>query len=337
MGLFLVFTISSCAYLPINSATSVAKIEQLIEQRRFGQAQTLISEVPLNAPDYSVLIALQKNIEAQAAAYEKLTLEEAGKLEQQGQWYLAMELYQQGQKNLAGSARMKAAEQALQGKIDARVAALEFDLLMAKGEWLRQQLSYQSNLARLSPSQWLTGMKRGVIQRESKKVAEELNIFGHRAMDQGDFSLADSIFGLTLQLHPDPEIEAARTALGQKRRQAVVNNKRDTRRDLSISMEQALTEERLGEASRLAKQIKTLGKLSQNEQEVIQKLNLMIRQKVNANMELGVSHYGSGEYSRAIAAWQDVLDLEPDNSDATEHIARAERVLEKLQSLRENR
>ena len=98
-----------------------------------------------------------------------------------------------------------------------------------------------------------------------------------------------------------------------------------------------MTVERLCKASRIANQIEALGKLNDKEQEIIQKLGQIIRQQVNENMELGVAHYGQGEYLQAISAWRDVLVLEPSYSEATAHIARAERVLEKLKRLRQNK
>jgi tetratricopeptide (TPR) repeat protein len=332
----MVFAASGCTYVQNSSSTSLVKIEQLIEQKRYGQAQAILSQIPETEPDYSVVVDLQKRARTQASAYEKLTLKEGKELERRREWHLAMQRYQLGLKNLLHSAKISAAQEALQNKIDTRVAEVEFDLLMARGEWLIRQLSYQTQLSRLLPEHWLAGFRQDGVKRDARHVAEELGSFGRRAMEQDNFSLADQIFQLSLQLHPDAEIEATRKALGTRKRQAVAKDEKDTRKGLSNSLQRAMTEERLGEASRLANQIEAQGKLNDQELEIIQKLGQIIHQQVNENIELGVAHYSQGNYLHAISAWQEVLALEPNNSEATAHIARAERVLKKLERLRQN-
>ena len=78
----MVFAASGCTYVPNSSSTSPVKIEQLVEQKRYGQAQAILSQIPETVPDYSVFLKLQKRARTQAAAYEKLTLKEGKELEQ---------------------------------------------------------------------------------------------------------------------------------------------------------------------------------------------------------------------------------------------------------------
>ena len=256
---------------------------------------------------------------------------------EQGEWYQAQLHYQQALKKLLESKKLQAAQDELQLKIDARVAALEIELLMARGEWLKQRLTVQTKLSPLLPRKSFAAWRHEAVKKEGKKVAAELGLVGKRAVQQGEFSLAAQSFDLALELHPDPVIEEARKALSNKKRRAIVKNKKDALKALSISLQEALNERRLGEASVIAIQLEKQGSPNEEEQRLIQQLNRDIRKQVIEELELGAGHYGRGQYTQAISAWSNVLALEPDNTEAAIRIRRAKRVVQKLRQLSEDK
>jgi len=60
-----------------------------------------------------------------------------------------------------------------------------------------------------------------------------------------------------------------------------------------------------------------------------------IRENVNQGIELGRKLYSQGQVEQALAVWNKLRDLDPDNENLLSHIDRAERVLEKVKKLRE--
>ena len=329
----LVLLATGCTNLPGNLSTGPEKVAQLVEQQRYGQAQAVLSQVPETDPNYAELQTLRKSVDKQAAAYQRNTLEEGKKLEQRGDWYEAQQHYQRALNNLQESKKIKAAQDALQLKIDARVAALEIDLLMAKGEWLKQGLNIRTKISRLLPRKRFQSWRHGSVQKEAEQVAAELGVLGNRVVDQGDFSLAEQMYTLALELHPDPAIEEARKALRDKKRRAIVRNAQAEHKALLISLQEALSQDQLGKAAAIATRLEKRGTLTKEEQKLIQQLDRDIRTQVNKELELGTRHYSRSEYKEAVSAWNKVLTLEPDNTEAANRIERANRILEKLRQL----
>jgi len=359
---FFLSTTSGCAYLTARSDGVAEKIDTLVEQQQYGRVQQILASVPASHPDYSHLSALPGEIEKLAETYQQQALIEGKRLEQQGQWLLARERYQQALRKLPDSEKLKAAQQALQLKQSAKEAALEFDLMMARGEWLKHNLVIQRELARITPSNWFReGRYEGVL-REAKRLAEELGRHGARALEQGDLPRADRVSNLALQLYPGPAIEEIRQALvreqqalaqeqqaladqqrqsqeadQQRKQQAIVQSQKDVRQTIRASLQHALGQNSLSEALLIANQLEQLGELNTEEQQLMQQLARLVQQQVESDMNLGIEHYGQGDYQEAITLWRNVLALEPGNEQAADRIERAERILEKLQRLRDEK
>ena len=63
-------------------------------------------------------------------------------------------------------------------------------------------------------------------------------------------------------------------------------------------------------------------------------LQKVVDVKVSQLFEEGVSAYSRGHFERAARDWRTVLSLEPNHQQAKENLDRAEKVLEKLETLR---
>ncbi len=351
----LITFVQGCAYISARSSNLLEKIDLLVEQQYYGQAQAILSKVPTSHPDYSQVLVLTETVDKQAKAYEQQALAEGDELEQAGRWQVAIEHYEQALSLLPSSEPLTQALQALQLKRDQRVATLELNQLIAQGEWLRQRDLTREELMLITPSSWFKARRQEDAQRESKKVAVALGKEGELALAQGELLRAQKILDLAWQLDPTPEIETARKNLvtqqeqvaanklrsqvadQQKQRQAVMNSRKHMRKILQGSFQQALADRELSDALDYIARLKLLGELDEDEQQLVQQLEFLIEKQVNEGLNLGVEHYGLGEYQEAIASWQRVLEVDPENRQAQAHITRAERILEKLQRLRDSK
>ncbi len=333
-----------CVYLDARSFNLLERVDALVATQQYERAKVILSNVSTSHPDYPQVPALSKDIDKQAAAYEQLVLIKGEKLEQQGQWYLAQREYQQALKNLPESAKLQAVDQALELKRENRVEVLELDLLISQGELLKQNLAIQEEISLITPSSWLKESRREALQKESKNLADELGRHGKLALERGELQRAAQVLEVAIQLHSSPAIEKTREALVKKQK-AVANQQQQSRTQsrkymrnkLFASLQQAMDQNQLGKASLFVTRLKLLGKLNVKEQQLAQQLELRVHKQVEDGMTQGVEYYGQGQYQQAIASWQSVLELEPDNKLAAEHIERAERILEKLQRLREDK
>lgn len=338
VALLILITISSgCAYLDVRSPNVPEKIDELIAEQQYGRAQAILSSISASHPDYSQLPLLREETDKQAMLYEQQVLAEGKELEQQGKWYLAKKHYEHSLKNLPDSVKLQAAQQSLHLKQVAKVAALEFDLLVAQGEWLKRKLAIQQALSLLTSSSWFRTNRYEAMQKKAGQVAGELGRRGKFELEQKNLVRAAQAFNLAMELRPSPAIEEANKVLVLKRQQAIIQSRKHMQKKLLNSLQKALDQNQLSEAPHFVTQLKLLGKLGAEEEQLIQQLESLIHKQVQEDIDLGIEHYGQGRYQQAIVAWQNVLALEPGNEQAGGHIERAKRILEKLQRLREGK
>ncbi len=66
----------------------------------------------------------------------------------------------------------------------------------------------------------------------------------------------------------------------------------------------------------------------------MQKLDSTLKQQAEILFSVGDQLYRDGQLEQAVAVWQSLLKLTPDNTSVKARIERAEHVLNKLQALR---
>ncbi len=347
--------VQGCAYMTARSSQMLEKVDQMIAAQQYGQARKVLSSVPPSHVDYLKAQALLDEVNKQALSFEQQVLQQGGELELAGKWYLAMQHYQKGLSRLPDSEPIRSTLQALQVKQSSRIAALELALLIAQGEWLKQNLVIQNERSLLTSNNWFKEKQREEMVKEALKTAAALRERGELALEQNELSLAERVLNLAWQLDPSPAAEEGLQALATKQkmimniaqqskaaeaerqRQAILASRRHMREILLTSFREALADRQLSQASGFVTRLKLLGELNDDERQLERQLELLIKQQVEAGIDEGVEYYGLAQYEQAIASWKKVLLLEPENRQALEHIARAERILEKLQRLRDNK
>ncbi|MCF6322897.1 MAG: hypothetical protein L3J89_01000 [Gammaproteobacteria bacterium] len=349
--IFLVIFSQGCAYINARSPNVLDKVDFLVEKDRYAQAKMVLSHVPESHADYSSVSALIAGIDKQAIVYEQQILEEGRALEKTGEWYRAKQYYQTALNNIPDSEKINSAFQSLHFKQYTRVDALELDLLVLKAEWLSNTISIQKELALITPGNWLKESRWKRDKEKSEKIAELLAERGRVALEQDDFSNAEKLLSLAWELNPAPMIGELKQAVeeGQqllvkqqaenerRQQQVVIESRRKMREILNVSLLESIENHDLTKALDYVGRLKLLGNLNESEVALSQELNLLLDKQVKESIALGVEHYGLGRYMEAIGAWKNALALAPDNKQALEHIGRAERILEKLQRLRDSK
>ena len=358
----LVIFTQGCAYMNARSSGMLEKVDSLVEQERYGQAQAILVNVPETHGDYSKVSALIAEIDRQTILYEQQVRDKGGELEKAGEWHRAKQYYQAALANVPESEKIKAAYQALSLKQGERVAALELELLMLQARWLKETISIQRELALITPGSWLKESRWKRDKEESKKIAELLILRAEEALEQGELQHAEKLLNIAWQLDSMPKIDELRVLLvkqqrvlaeqqqkimnermqsqaenERKQQQVIIESRIRMRKILNVSLNKALDNHELVKALDYVARLKLLGELDESEVLLAQRLTSLLNQQVKEYIEQGVEHYGLGQYKKAIAAWEEVLALDPNNEQALEHIGRAERILEKLQRLRDSK
>ena len=351
-----------CAFMSARSSGMLETVDALVEQERYGQAQVILAHVPETHDDYSKVGALIAEIDRQTILYEQQVRDKGGELEKAGEWHRAKQYYQAALANVPDSEKIKSAYQALSLKQGERVEKLELELLMLHARWLKDTVSIQSELALITPGSWLKESRWKRNKEESKKIAKSLVRHSEEALELGELQHAEKLLNLAWQLDPVPQIDELRALLvkqqqvaaeqqqqvlnerlqsqaenERKQQQVIIESREKMRNILNVSLHNAFENHELVKALDYVARLKLLGELNESEELLAQKLTLQLNQQIKKHLDQGVEHYGLGQYKKAIEAWEGVLALDPDNEQALEHIGRAERILEKLQRLRDSK
>ncbi|MGM0595204.1 MAG: hypothetical protein ACQETD_11785, partial [Pseudomonadota bacterium] len=121
----------------------------------------------------------------------------------------------------------------------------------------------------------------------------------------------------------------------RQQRRAAEKRRQRTLASLEQKFEQAYTAGEYAEAERQLQAMADAGLEASRYQNLQQRLKKASNEEAAKHFELGVSAYSRGQFEKAAGHWRQTLALQPDNKQAQEHLERAERVLKKLEELKQ--
>jgi tetratricopeptide (TPR) repeat protein len=96
-----------------------------------------------------------------------------------------------------------------------------------------------------------------------------------------------------------------------------------------------MTDEKLAEARRYLSQLTPAMRKTMAVKLMQERLQREINEYVQEELSAGNSFYRAGNYEQAIKAWENIVELEPDNEAVKSKIERAHVIIENLTTLRE--
>lgn len=343
--LLLLLSLNGCAYLASVSGDLDAQLDRWTAQQEYGKALAALDHVKPTRADYVVLMKKRDTILVKAEQYERETVNQATDLARRGQWQQALERYDQALSRLPDGKILQTGHAQLLRQQAARLDELELDLLIARGEGLLHLLPVYTDRANVDPRSWRAQRELRSAQESAERIAIELTQRGRTALEQRDLNLARRSLPLALRLHPNSETKQANQDLlrrlgppaTQTTKPAAKPSREDETRELLQRYRQAYGSKDWGEAQRLLALLELQPTPPDEITQLRSELNAEVAEAVNRHIEHGITLYSDGKYERALAVWQQALQLEPDNGRIRTHIERAERVLEKLRTLQEKR
>lgn len=339
----LLLLLNGCAYLASVSGDLDAQLDRWVAQLEYGKALAALNHVKPTRADYAALMKKRDTILIKAEQYERETVGQAAELARRGQWEQALERYEQALARVPDGKIVQTGHAQLLRQQAARLDELELDLLIARGEGLLHLLPAYTNRANVDPRSWRAQRELRTAQEDAERIALELTRRGRAALEQRDLNQARRSLPLALRLHPSPETKQANQDLlrrlgppaAQTTKPAAKPGREDDTRELLQRYRQAYGNKDWGEAQRLLALLELQPSPPDDIAQLRSELNAEVAEAVNRHIEQGIALYSDGKYERALAVWQQVLQLDPGNERARAHIERAERVLEKLRTLQE--
>ena len=360
-GIIFLNQIVGCASMMQPTGNINEQIDYWLDQQEYGKALELVADLKEHpVPDIANLQEIQNKIRSQAERYEQQAMTDAEKSAANSDWHTALALYQEALSRLPESTTLQQGQQQLLQRQVQSLARLELDQLIAQGEWAYKDLLLSKKTASVASDDWFTQYKLGRKEADAQDLAIELAEHGRHALGDRDLALAKRILPLSMNLYAAPDIEAANRRLQEmlkddemeqkriageqkklieeqrKKKQRLLNIRVQKKsKQLMVNFKKAYEESEFIKAQQLMRQLEGLSANNKELEELCKQFDSDVAEHVQGLIEIGVTHYSQQKYEQAIDVWKEAQSLDPKNERLAADIERAERVLEKLQSLRE--
>ncbi len=342
--LLLLLFLQSCAQVSSQGSQTdrLTLLDQYLSAQAYGKALNLIAETPKENPQALELEKRRKKVIDELRSYEKQTIMQALKQERNNEWPAAKLSYEEALKNSGHSKILEDAQQAMLLRFQEKMDALENEELIITGEWLQKKLPLLQELHTSDPDDRKIKWRYNRAQNDAKEIASQFSRLGEQMLAEKNLAMARRVIPLVVKLAPGPEADAAmdrlkgqlqaRTLKTQKDRKKVA--RRTDKKNIEL-FNKAMAYEKFDEARHYLSQLTPDMQKSMAVELMQERLQREVDGYVQKELLAGDSFYRAGDYEQAIGAWQNIIDLEPDNEAVKGKIDRAAKIVEKLTTLRE--
>ncbi len=335
----LIFQVSGCAVWYSMQSDLDSRIDQWVAAKDFTTALDTLEQISSSHPHYAQLQSKRKYILQLARDYEASTLQNAANETKQQHWQNAAQLYQQGIEKLPHSESLAVAYQNFLQERQQQLEITTYRMNLYKAEWLLKSIPLQQQYEQLTPGGHRTDVITGLRETDIGDLYQELVQCGQASMQRTDFELAEKCFSTAMELNPDGHRFPVtldipqQLAILEKHREVTLSAKGE---EILSNSRQALKKDDLRQAFKLFKKIPSRDQHNATVLEFRKELNIRIGNNVKQGIEMGRKLYSQGDIERALAIWNSVRELDPNNEQLDNHIERAQHVLNKLKFLKKN-
>lgn len=331
----------------------LAQVDRWVEEREYGRALDALSRADPKDPQYPQLAERRREVEALAAAYEQEVLSNVRSDVEAGNWAGALDRFDQALERLPDSAALRDGLAELHRQQAARIGEVRSEILVHRARWLRASLPLYAKIARIAPRDDTAQERLARHQEEVEEVARELMEQGLAAFEEEDYARAEQFLPLAASLSDAPEVAEAHAKLKawrsrqreeqeaeRHRRQEAAQARREAeRRRIERLWQEYDSAFEAKEYNAARNRVERLGELLPKDEAVAQaraRLEAAVASAVERLFDQGVSLYSRGRFEEAIERWQRVLELESGHQSAQESLERAQRVMRRVEHLRED-
>ncbi len=215
-------------------------------------------------------------------------------------------------------------------------------LMLERSQWMIQARPLFKEKTIISPRDKEFKKQLDALNKEALELAAQLTQLSQQESRRGHYSHARKHIEQAIALEPTPAREqilqqlkqrATKTYKRKKKARSVVIKKQQT--NILQEIEKNFQNGNLIKTKML---IATLNDSEKNNPELIQleqELDRSINYRIQYHFAEANKFYTDGQFQQAIAHWQQVLLYDPENKIAQKNILRAEKVINKLETIRE--
>ncbi|MBI1422831.1 MAG: hypothetical protein GC149_05130 [Gammaproteobacteria bacterium] len=339
----LVLTMTGCAFLNSFDSDLDKQIDVWMAQHEYGKILDTLRYVRPSNAKYPLLQKKRQQAIEEARRFEQEKIATSLNEIEKGQWHDAEVTLTDALAKLPDSKALHATYQEFLRQRAQYLKSLYMQLSINKAEWLVKDRPIQQQLKRTLPEDKKTQAAMDDYGKDSQEIYQQMLECGNNAAATDDLELAQRCYQLAYKLQPDtkikttlaniqeklerkhlppPQTHEKQPALSQLGRNLLDKSKKDLE---AGHLKQAIDHyDRIPLADKRLAAVKAYG----------EEIKRRVRDNVSQGIELGRKLYSQGQVEQALAVWNKLRELDPDNENLLSHIDRAERVLEKVQQLR---
>ena len=342
----LLLPLSACVNVPTGKE-KVALIDQLVAEQEFARIQRLLSNIDTEDPEFESLVVRRRAIRPLISQFEQYTVERVQSLQAQDLWPQALAVLEDAQQKIPDSEKLKQAEKDFFVQRTARLETIQQQIELLEGQNQADKSPLVEQIVAIHPTGISSRWQHFQHERKSKALAENLMGCGTQALAQQQLDLAEACFSMVRALSVGIDVSSHLALIQEERlsikQQAEViakveaKQKRQQRADKVFELKEQYRH--LAAAGWLVAAKHALVELRllvPDDMEARQwaiDLQSTIDQQVAQGISQGQALYSHGKLEEALITWQSAAQLDPENPILQGHIARAERFIQKLERL----
>ena len=329
--------LNGCAFFHSFDKDLDQQVDKWLAQGEYTRALDALELVRPSHPKYQLLQKKKKQVLQQADRYEKNSLKQVNELVAKQDWDKAEKILNEGMKKLPDSDNVQHAYEEFIRLRANHLKSLYYKVYINKAEWLVKNKDINEELERALPKNRESLNAIREHKEEIQHVYQQLLVCGIEANNINDLDLAEQCYLLAYELKPSDEIKSTLINIQQQlsrleKHKTTVLSKRA--RHFLEESKTAMQAGKLKQALELYNQIPGTEKRHGLVKSYKQELDKRINKNVDDGIEVGRKLYSQGQIEQALAIWNELLALAPNNEYLVSHIERAKRVQEKLLKLR---
>ncbi len=335
--LFNILMLPGCALVNSFDEDLNSQIDQWVKQHDYSKALDTISYVRKSHPQYKLLQKRKKKIEMAALNFEKIKLREINAHIDAKDWQTAEKSLNYSLSKLPDSKKLQTTHRAFIKKRAVYLKSLYYQLYINKAEWLVKNKDVQKELSDTIPNDEAGQKALQKHTQDTEQVYQQLVVCGIEGMNIGDLELAEQCFMLADELKPSEALQSSiseiqHTLSKLEKRETLVLSKKG--RALLSKAKTAMQAGDLKQSKIIYRKITAVDKKYALVRAFTQELNTRVKDNVTTRIEMGRKLYSQGEIKQALAIWNDIRELDPNNEYLLSHIERGQKVMDKLEELK---
>ena len=334
-----ILALSGCAYLNSFSSKLPDKIEELSQEKKYGEALDILAYIKPTNPDYAILMKQKKKLTLIVTELEQKTIKDSRKYLAQKKWLKTQTILESALTKIPDNEAVNKEYDEFIIKRDAHLKNIEIALVQNKAHWLIENTSVKQSIERILPDAEDKYSELKDFRLQITRISDKLVDCVEFSLKRKKWLQANKCYELVKKLDPEAlskkqnKVILTQLLSVQRQNEKSINDKSKT---LIVELKQGFSHENLLRAHQHLVLISHQENATVKMKKLSRELEKKYRQRIKEGIDAGRKLYSSGKIEASLKVWNALLVIDVQNEKLREHINRANRVVENLARISEN-